>query len=387
MKSRSGFFIGILLGLSLSIGMFVGYFGRDYLKLTAESWPVLHQAYEVINDHGLKDLPPPPSVEYGMIHGLLQVYDDPFTSFVEPVQHELETNTLQGSFGGIGVRLGRDQNNQVVLFPFPDSPAEQAGVLEGDRLIRVDNLEVNPSISTEDVQAALRGPVGTKVTVSVSRAPDYIPLKFTVKRAEIPLPSVTWHIDPDESRLGVLEINVIASSTPDEVDKAVEDLMERGATALALDLRDNYGGLLNAGIDTARLFLEDGVVIQQQYRGESVESFEVERPGLYTDIPMVVLVNQHTASAAEIIAGSLKVQERATLIGSPTFGKDSIQLVFDLQDGSSIHVTAARWWIPGLEPPIGGNGIQPDLSIPIDEDSNTSDQALLTTIEFLFAGN
>jgi carboxyl-terminal processing protease len=143
----------------------------------------------------------------------------------------------------------------------------------------------------------------------------------------------------------------------------VDDLLARNAQVFILDLRDNYGGLLTAGVDTARLFLSEGEIIQQQYRDQEIETFRVEKAGKLMDIPLAILVNHNTASAAEIIAGSLQANQRAKLIGTPTYGKDSIQLVFDLADGSSLHVTSAQWWIPGLSYPLGGSGLQPDIVV------------------------
>ena len=159
-------------------------------------------------------------------------------------------------------------------------------------------------------------------------------------------------------------------------------MQESGTKQFILDLRDNGGGLLTAGVDIARLFLEEGLILEQQYRGEDVESYPVRAPGPYVELPLVLLVNQNTASAAEIVAGALQVYHRAHLVGQPTFGKDTIQLIFNLQDDSSLHVTAARWWIPGIESDLGSQGLQPDIAIiddgsGIDLTMNAGIQALL----------
>ncbi|MFN2152681.1 MAG: S41 family peptidase, partial [Anaerolineales bacterium] len=152
---------------------------------------------------------------------------------------------------------------------------------------------------------------------------------------------------------------------------AVQDLQGRGATRFVLDLRGNGGGLLVEGVDIARLFLEDGVVIEQQYKGEDVETYEVKKPGELSEIPLVVLVDGGTASAAEIIAGSLQAHQRAPLIGTSTYGKDSVQLVFELKDKSSLNVTSAKWWIPGLEPPVGEGGLQPNITVSTENTNDT----------------
>lgn len=367
MDFKRAYLYTLIMMLFTAAGFAAGYLVKSSLDGESSRWSILNRAYGILREHGWKELPDDPALEYGMIRGMVQAYDDPYTTFVEPVQHELQSNTLEGSFGGIGVRLGKDINENIVLFPIPDGPADNAGVFEGDLLISVDNTQVTTDTSTEAVQAALRGPVGHWVEIGIKRPPDLEPFQIRIKRAEIPLPSVTWHIDPDESRLGVIEVNVVAASTPDEIQKAVEDLNSRGAEAYVLDLRDNYGGLLTAGVETARLFLDQGEIIEQQYKGKEIETYRVEHAGPLKDIPLVILVNQNTASASEIIAGSLKAHERAPLIGSNTYGKDTIQLIFDLEDGSSLHVTAAQWWIPALDTPLSGVGLQPDISVEPSE--------------------
>jgi len=369
---------------TLIIGLLAGYAIGSNFTLARANWPVLSQAYRILENHALRDLPADPAIEYGLIRGMLQAYGDPHTSFIEPVQHELNTDQIEGSFGGIGVRLDFDQDGQLLLFPFPDSPASQAGIQEADILLQIDGQNIAGK-SMEEIQALLRGSVGSKVNITILIRAAGTEKQFSIRREEIPLPSVTWHIAPDEPRLGLLDINVIAASTPAEIEQAVEDLLNKGAEGLVLDLRDNSGGLLTAGIDSARLFLNEGIILEQRYRNSDIESYRVEQPGPFTEIPLAILINHNTASAAEIIAGVLQVHDRAQVIGSPTFGKDTIQLVFDLQDGSSLHVTAAEWWIPGLEPPIHGHGIQPDFPVEPEASERGSSPELQAVIRLLFS--
>jgi carboxyl-terminal processing protease len=376
MDFKRSFLITFLVGIFTSLGFAGGYLARERWDFSQDVFPILVQAYNIVRDHGLKPLPPGSAMEYGMIRGMMQSYNDPYSIFVEPAQHELESNALQGSFGGIGVRLSRDADGNVILYPYPDNPASRAGVQDGDHLTAVNDLEITPEITMDDIQAALRGPVGQSVRVFIIRPPVLSPLELTIKRAEIALPSVAWHLDADEPEVGIIEINLIAASTVEEVENAVEDLRNHQARYFALDLRNNFGGLLTAGVEIARLFLREGVIIEHQYRDQGVEVFRVERPGAFVDLPLVVIVNENTASAAEIIAGALKVHRRAQIIGAQTYGKDTIQLVFDLKDGSSLHVTSARWWIPGLEPPIGEGGLQPDIPAATMPDQSGVDAAI-----------
>lgn len=374
----------VLQILMIMIAFLTGYLLREWPYanqfLFQSKFGLMEEAYKIIDENAYHPLPDQKKLEYGMIRGMIQAIDDPYTVFVEPPQHELQTNQLEGRFGGIGVRIERDAENLVYLYPLPNSPALAAGLMDGDRLLSVEDLQITPATTNDELQAAVRGPVGSKVKITIGRAPDFLPLEYEIERAEVALPSMTWNQSPDEPQVGILQIRVIADTTPQEVTNAIQDLQARGATRFILDVRNNGGGLVEAGVNTARLFLNSGIVIQQQYRGQEVKTYEVTEPGQFLDIPLVVLVNKGTASAAEILTGALKGQGRALVVGTPTYGKDSIQLVFRLSDGSSLHVTSAKWWVPGLDPQIGGNGLQPDILIQEDSDPNA---AVLAAIEAL----
>jgi carboxyl-terminal processing protease len=373
--------LAFLITSALAFGS--GFWLHSEMYPTQVHFPVLSEAYQIIQEHGYQDIPEDPAMEYGAIHGMVNAYQDRHTHFLEPVQAELNNDTLSGSYGGIGAQLSRDSQGFIVLHPYPDSPAAQAGLMDGDRLIKVDGIEITPENPVDEVVALVRGPVGKNTLLTITRPPDDVEMQFSVNRADIPLPSVTFHVDVKEPRMGVVRVNVIASSTPDEIQKAVADLQSRGVTHFAFDLRGNGGGLLEEGVDIARMFLKDGIVIQQQYKGKDVDTFEVKKPGSLSDIPMVIFVDSNTASAAEIISGALQQHNRATLIGISTFGKDSIQLVFELQDKSSLHVTSAKWWVPGLQPPVGEGGLQPDIPIST-ETTQEFDPYLDAAIQYFY---
>jgi carboxyl-terminal processing protease len=378
---KRSFVFTVISALVVLVTFLAGYWTR-FRQEQPDPYPLLQQASQILDEYGYNPLPTPPALEYGMIRGMLQAYGDPYTSFIEPVQHELASENLQGSFGGIGATLGQDAEGYPVVFPFRESPAAQAGLKEGDRILEVDGNEITPQTSDDAVQAAVRGTVGDTIRLLVGRPPEYLPFEVKIKLEEIAIPSVAWHLDPSEAHLGIIQVNLIAATTPAEIQKAFTDLEARHASAYALDLRDNYGGLLDSGIDVARLFLQQGDILQRQFKGQPVDTYSVEEPGPLSAIRLVVLVNQNTASAAEIIAGALKAQQRAILIGTHTYGKDTIQLVFELQDHSSLHVTAAHWWIPGLDEPIAPGGIMPD--IPVEDGADGADAAIQAAIQLLF---
>jgi carboxyl-terminal processing protease len=346
------------------LGAFLsGFFLNAIFDTDTQVFPILTQAYNIFINHSSINLPETTHLEYGMIRGLLESSGDPYATFQEPVQHELESNNLQGRFGGIGLEFSFTNEGDLLVFPIIDGPASRAGIQDGDILLQIDELLINPSISLDEIKAAIRGPIGEFVLLKITRNDIETVLEFDIQREEIHLPSVTWHIAPEDSSIGIIKVHIIAESTIEEIQNAVIKLQSGGASKFILDLRDNGGGLLSAGVDTARLFLKDGIIIQQQYQGQAVETFRTLNPGTLSDLPLVILINNNTASAAEIIAGSLLLHGRATIIGENSFGKDSIQLIFDLDDGSSLHITAAKWWIPGLIPPIHEGGLQPDILV------------------------
>ena len=227
------FFSLVLILMVLSYTL--GFFSQDLFPDPAASFSVLRESYQILRDHGLKIPLDAKKLEYGMIRGMLQAYDDPYTSFLEPPQNELQSDQLQGKFGGIGVRIDQDAQKYYLLYPLPDSPAGKAGIRDGDRLLVVDNLEVTPSTTVEAVQAAIRGPVGKKADIQVGRPPDYTPVKISLTRVEVPVPSVTYNLAPFDPTIGVIQVNIIAATGPDELRKAIADL--KGARGSALHPR------------------------------------------------------------------------------------------------------------------------------------------------------
>jgi len=353
------------MGLGAMVFFIAGYGYRVYTA--PPETKLLREAYELLENHGYDPLPEAPTLEYGMIRGMLEAYGDRYTIFVEPVQHELQSNNLSGEFGGIGAQVSRDEAGEFILHPLPDSPSELAGVQDGDRLRGVDGTAVTTETSMDDMLARVRGPVGEEVTIEVARPPEMDMHDFVIVRESFTLPSVSWYLAPDEPRLGVMQVNMMSDSTADEIAAAYEALKADGAEYFALDLRNNLGGLLDAGVEAAQLFLEEGAIMEQQYRGQAVKQYEADEAGPLADIPLVVLVNEYTASAAEILAGALQAKGRALLIGTTTFGKDSVQLVFELSDGSSVHVTAAKWWLPQVDFPGEVGGLTPDVWVQAGE--------------------
>lgn len=348
----------------------------------AARFSVFWETWKVIDDHFYGDTSDETARTYGAIKGSLETLDDPYTLFVEPQRRDREQEELRGSFGGIGAWVERSPDGRILLTPMDDRPAAKAGILAGDELIAVDGEPVTADMPFNDVLAMVRGQAGEIVRLTVRREGSDEPQTFEVRREEIVTPSVTFELA--EPGIGYIRLSIFNERSSDELRDAVLDLREQGATQYVIDLRNNGGGLLPAAIDVASQFLEDGVVMYEHRKNGDDKPYPVKGSGVLREDPVVFLVNSSTASASEIVAGAIQDYERGKLIGTKTFGKASVQLIFDLSDGASVHVTNARWLTPNRQE-IDGVGLTPDLEIQItDQDrENGRDPQLEQAIEHL----
>ena len=362
-----------------------GFVARGVAPLPGDSYRLVHEAHLLLEEHSLADLPTPLVLERGMIRGMLQEIGDPYTVYLEPEANELETDLLTGEYAGIGAVLSRDQSGRIRLVPFPNSPAAIAGVQEGDVLLGADGQTFGPETSLEAVSAVLRGAESTPVEIRIApRRPGDPEVRLTILRRVFPLPSVAGYLLPDDPTVGVLAITVFSDRTLQEIETAYTNLSQRGARRFILDLRGNPGGLLDSGIATARYFLDSGVVVTEQQRDGVQQTVEVESPGPAAEVPLVVIVDRATASAAEIVAAALQENGRAPLVGTTTYGKGSVQLIFELSDGSSLHVTSARWLTPAGEI-LDGVGLEPDIAVDPSAAATGPDPFLAAAAEWLHA--
>jgi carboxyl-terminal processing protease len=349
----------------------------------AEPYPILREASRILETYYQGILPDGKTLEYGAVHGLVNAVGDPYTVFVEPQPHELETQSLQGEYGGVGIGLSKNDAGEIVLSPYPDSPAAQAGILEGDLLLGVDDTVLTSTTTGEDAAALIRGPIGTPVVLHVRRPPAG---EFTVRilRQSFPIPSVTWKIVDGRPTIGLIAISRFSDKTPQEVLRAADELRSAGAERFILDLRNDGGGILESAVAVASDFLDGGVVMYETQRNAPEKAYTApDTSGPLTIAPLVVLVNHNTASAAEIVAGALLDRGRAPLVGQTTYGKGSVQLVFDLSDKSSLHVTAYLWYTPSHRQ-LDKNGLPP--TIAVEPATDGSDAELARAIQYLLNG-
>lgn len=379
---------GLILGWLLLISFLAGYFFQHRDPVAAQDdviaspkFPLLEEAVNFVEQYYVKEQPEHRVLEYALIRAYLGQLGDPNTFFIEPAVAASESDALAGRYGGIGVELRRDENGDFVLYPFKDSPAVRAGIRDGDIILAINGQPLSLSSTMDEVQQALRGQIveGAGVTLVVRNISETEEREYFIPFEEILVPSVTWRVLYEDARLGYINISRFTSRTPDEFVQAVSELRAAEIQALVLDLRGNPGGLLQESLRIAGEFFDGGVLlVERRIDGETQKTDEAG--GVMLDLPMVVLVNQGTASASEIVAGDLQDRGRAILIGQQTYGKGSIQSIFQLSDSSSIHVTVALWYTPsGGE--LDGVGLTPDITMIPDE--NGRDVELGEAVRYL----
>lgn len=368
--------VGYIAGLLTTLADAAGSGAPSTTALIDETW-------QLVESHFFGTLPTTQTRAYGAIRGLLASLNDPYTVLIEPPAARLESDQLRGQYGGIGADLRRDAEGHTLLSPYPDGPAARAGALEGDELAAIDGAPVRAAQRLDEIEARLRGEVGTRVRLGLIR--DGQALDVAVERAEMAPPSTTWRLVDGAPDVGYISIRVFTDRTDDEVRQAVDELRRRGARALALDLRDNGGGLLQSAVDVAGQFV-DGLVMIELKRDSSEKQFVAPGDGRARDLPLVILVNHSTASASEIVAGALRDRGRAILIGELTYGKGSVQSIFPLADGASLHITTAEWFTPGGAR-FNGQGLQPDIVAARSDDDRAAgrDPVLDQAVAYLHA--
>jgi carboxyl-terminal processing protease len=392
-------FVGLTLFFTICLGgtFLAGYYARAFadtepwlrwplpgLSAADTAFPIFNEARAKIEENFIGAFPTQKQLDYGVVKGYINALGDPYTVFVEPPQTELQAQSLAGEYGGIGVEIIRNARDEIALNPFPDSPAAAAGLREGDVLLQVDEIVVTPATTNEQISALIRGPVGTTVKIRVRRT-DGQEATFTLTRQKIEIPSVTWRMVDGQPDIGLLTLTRFSDKTAAETAKAARELQARGATRYVIDLRNNGGGLLTSAVEVAGLFLDGGVVLYETSRNGAEKTYTAPpASGPLSAAPVAVLVNANTASAAEILAGALLDRQRAPLIGQKTYGKGSVQYVFELSDGSSVHVTANLWYTPARRQ-LDRVGLPPSIEVTPTTDGR--DAELARAVEYLRNGN
>jgi len=347
----------------------------EEFNVLGEVWQSLERYY--VN----KDALDAEELSEGAIRGLLKALDDPHTSYLDAETYEVEWSAYEGSFEGIGAVVTMKDGELTVVSPIAGGPAEEQGVRAGDKVLEIDGEPTSGMNLTEAV-LKIRGPQGTEVTLLILHQGETTPVEIEIIREEVKLDSIYLEMLPED--IAHIQITHFSERTHEELVAALNDAIDSAAEGIVLDLRNNPGGYLHVAVDVASEFLDGGTVVYQQDSEGRLDESQATSGGLATDLPLVLLVNEWSASASEVLAGALQDRGRATLVGNVTYGKGSINIIRELSDGSALYVTTARWLTPDGNL-IEGVGLTPDFEVAItDEDVlNGHDPQLEFAIEYI----
>lgn len=351
----------------------------DFLKpgvVRADDQPaefeVFWQVWNIVQNHFIdREALDPTLMTYGAINGLITALgDEGHTRFLTPEEVAQQQTNISGKFFGIGAHVGVENGLPVIVAPFDGSPADKAGVKAGDIIIEVNGEDVT-TLPLNEVVERIRGEEGTEVTIAVFRPDANESFEFKIVRAEINIPAALWAMAPG-TKVGVIRLTQFSAILNDELMTAIKEAEAAGATQIVVDVRNNPGGLLEQAVKVTSQFLKDGNVLLQEDAQGNRETFPVKVGGIATDIPMVVLINRGSASAAEIFAGAIQDHKRGTVVGETTFGTGTVLQPFELDKGAGLLLGTSQWLTPNGRL-IRKQGIEPDVAvkIPIGADMMT----------------
>ena len=335
----------------------------DYVDFSLfwDTWNSLHNKYVDEEKLDTKKL------LYGAIQGMVDSIGDPYTVFFEPPESKKFQEEISGSFGGVGIEIGKREGVLTVIAPIKDTPAYKAGLKAGDKILRVDN-EPTADLSIEEVVNLIRGKRGTPVVLTISSNSTNT-RDIEIIRDTIKIPVIEWTmLESGEKKVAYLKVFTFNQNVDSEFQKAAQEILKSEAERLIVDFRNNPGGLLDSAINIAGWFLDkDQIVTVEAFRDGSRNEFRSKGNGSLKVYPTVLLINGGSASASEIVAGALHDNKGVRLVGEKTFGKGSVQELEKFKDGSSLKVTVAKWLTPnGIS--ISDTGIEPDIKVELPKE-------------------
>lgn len=349
-----------------SIGKIEGVINKDArvndvdFNIFWEAWAEMEKKYVDRKDLKKQDM------VYGAVAGMVKSAGDPYTNFFEPKEAEIFKSDVDGSFEGIGAEIGFRKGVLTIITPMDGTPAKHAGLLSGDSILKI-NSQSTQDMSLEEAVLAIRGEKGTEVTLVIARDGVEEVMDIKITRDTIKLPTISSELK--NGSIGYVKLHSFSTNVVSEFENAVKQLKSKGAKKFILDLRNNPGGLLDAAVEISSSFLSKGelVLIENFGNGDGKKEYRSSGKRLLQDIPVVVLINEGSASASEIVAGSVLGKEKIKIVGKKSFGKGSVQELIDLRDGTFLKVTIAKWLTPN-EQSIQDNGIEPDITIEITKE-------------------
>lgn len=376
----------VILGATFFAGVWYGYDSRPGAERVANIlhkeqprnfqdvdfdlfWDVWSRLEEKYVDSGKIDRQ---KLVFGAIQGLTRSLGDPYTEFLPPAETKQFREDIKGSFDGIGAEIGIRKGVLTIISPLKGSPAEKTGIKAGDKVFKI-NDTVTADLALDEAVRMIRGPKGTEVRLTILRDSFAKTKEFSIIRDTIKVQILST--EKKENGIFVIKLNSFTESAGREFRKALQEYFDSGSTKLILDLRNNPGGFLTVAVDIASWFLPPGeTVVHERYADGSEDVYRSGGYRLMEHVPMVVLVNEGSASASEIVAGALRDAKGVKLIGTKTFGKGSVQEVENLARNSSLKITIAKWLTPKGEE-INGKGLEPDVTVELPKEENGNGEA------------
>jgi carboxyl-terminal processing protease len=360
--------VALAIGTGCVIGIHISKSQNSGRDLIDQAWNAVYQNY--VDPAKLDST----TLSYGAIQGMMTALNDPYSAFLDPEAYKLLQSDLQGTFQGIGAEVDMNANNQpTIVFVQENSPAEKAGIQSGDVILAINGTST-AGMSLTEITLSIRGPAGTSVELTIQHEGQPTPVEIEVVRGQISSSTVSWDMRGD---IAYISINEFGDKTNDELNNALQSIDLANTTGIILDLRSNPGGLVQTVVDVASHFIKNGVIVTLVDNQGKKSSMSVHPNGIFTNLPVVVLVDQYTASGSEVLTAALRDHNRATVAGVKTFGKGSYDINIPLKDGSDIYLTVGRWLTPNGQL-IEGKGIEPDYTLTV-----TGDAEIQWAIDFL----
>jgi len=397
--------LGLLMGISFSIGLAAGISLPSTVSLP--SLPILPanpvvatpsttqttidretllkpfgQAGDLVHENYVDQPVDDQLLMQGAIRGMLEALGDPYSGYLTSDEYQQANAPLRGEYDGIGAWVDTSGKYLTIISPMEGSPAEKAGLKAGDQIIGVDGEDVT-SLDPQLVLRRVLGPAGTTVRLTILREGEEKPFEVSIVRQKITLETVSAKML--DNNIAYIKITQFGERTDRDLRTRLRELLRNNPTGLILDLRNNPGGYLNTAINITSQFIGNGVIMIEQYGNGEKVSYQARPGGLATDIPLVVLVNEGSASASEITAGAIQDRGRGLLVGTKTFGKGTVQTWRQLQDNAgAVKITIARWLTPN-ERQINGEGLMPDVVVEMTEEDQKAnrDPQLEKAVELL----
>jgi carboxyl-terminal processing protease len=379
MSNSSKIIIGMVIIIAIAIAFGGGvFFSKSVGLKTNTGLDVVKEAWDFIAlDYVEPDKINSENFTRAAIEGIITSLDDPYSSYLSPEDRKLVTSTFHGEFDGIGAIVSIREEKLIIVATFDGAPAELSGIKAGDTILAINGESVE-GLSLEVATSKIRGPRGTMVTLLILHESETSPVEIEIVRDRVEVPSIVFEMRGD---IAHIFISQFTERTDVEFTPVLQDLASQNAKGIVLDLRGNPGGVLQTVVEIASHFITDGVIVSVRSNQGEIERYDAVKQDITTSLPVVVLVDEFSASGSEVLSGALQDYDRAIVAGNVTFGKGSVNWMRELSDGSGIYITIARWLTPNGRL-IEGHGIDPDIKLEL-----TGEEELQWAIDYLHANN